>query len=218
MQGVSHGGRTSADLLRGSVVPLPEKIEMAVGESTLQHIDGVLNHCIHCGMCLPVCPTYALTNQEQSSPRGRIRLMRSVLEKKLDLTDTFIDEMYFCLDCQACQTACPAGVQYGSLVEHARQTIAEENREPISLRLVKALFLRGILSSNARTKAAAKLLRLYQWSGIQDALEESGILSLFPRRLQGKHSMLPNIADRFFDDSVGEVLPAIGAFRGRVAL
>src|SRR6202008_879959 len=99
------------------LVSISSKAPMAISNSTLDHIDDVMHSCIHCGMCLPVCPTYALTQQEQSSPRGRIRLMRSLHDGSLSLGKQFVDEMYFCLDCQACQTACPAGVHYGTLVE-----------------------------------------------------------------------------------------------------
>jgi glycolate oxidase iron-sulfur subunit len=75
---------------------------------------------MHCGMCLPTCPTYDETKRERSSPRGRIRLMREVADGRLDVTATFADEMSYCLGCLACQTACPAGVDYATLLENAR--------------------------------------------------------------------------------------------------
>lgn len=169
-------------------------------------------------MCLPVCPTYALTNQEQSSPRGRIRLIRSIHDGTLELSETFVDEMHFCLDCQACQTACPAGVQYGALVEDARRVIAEKGREPFGLRFIKRILLRGILSSTTRTRIAASLLRFYRTSGLQQAVDDSGILSLFSERLQSKHALLPAIAGENFTDHVAEAVPAVPPKRGRVAL
>ena len=187
-------------------------------DKPLQHIDDVLHHCIHCGMCLPVCPTYALTNQEQSSPRGRIRLMRSLYEGSLELSDTFVDEMYFCLDCQACQTACPADVQYGTLVEDARKIIAEQRREPFALRFIKKILLRGILSSNSRTRLVASLLRAYRKSGLQNAVDESQILSAFSEKLQAKHALLPAIAEKNFDEESGEIVHATSSGRGTVAL
>ena len=81
---------------------------------------SVLQQCMHCGMCLPTCPTYDETRFERSSPRGRIRLMREVADGRLDVTPTFAEEMSYCLGCLACQTACPAGVNYATLLEHAR--------------------------------------------------------------------------------------------------
>jgi glycolate oxidase iron-sulfur subunit len=168
-------------------------------------------------MCLPVCPTYELTHQEQSSPRGRIRLMRSLHEGTLDLSPTFVDEMHFCLDCQACQTACPAGVQYGTLVEDARRVIAEHGKEPLTLRIIKSVLLRGILSSKARTKFVASLLRFYRKSGVQQAIDDSHILTLISEKLQAKHALLPAIEDEWFDGKADQVIPTTAAKRGRVA-
>ena len=189
---------------------------MTVSKS--QPIDEILSHCIHCGMCLPVCPTYALTYKEQSSPRGRIRLIRSVLDGKLDPGGEFGYEMNFCLDCQACQTACPAGVQYGSLVEDARRLIYEQKKEPLRLRLVKWIVLRGVLRSKWRTKLAARLLKLYRTTGLLDAVQQSGFLKNSSGALRDKHSMLPRVPDKFFDETVQELLSPAGSSRGRVAL
>lgn len=181
-------------------------------------LDDVLNNCIHCGMCLPVCPTYALTFKEQSSPRGRIRLIRSVREGKLELTPEFVGEMNFCLDCQACETACPAGVEYGSLVEDARRLIREKKKERRSLRFIKWFLLRVILGSTRRTKFAARLLRLYSTTGLMDAVQRSGLLQKISSALPRKHLLLPRVAERFFDETVPEILIPDGPVRGRVAL
>src|SRR6516162_157763 len=75
---------------------------------------------MHCGLCLPTCPTYDATKIERHSPRGRIALMRAIADGQLDATRAFAEEMYFCLGCLACQTACPAGVNYAELFERAR--------------------------------------------------------------------------------------------------
>jgi len=168
-------------------------------------------------MCLPVCPTYNLTFQEQSSPRGRIRLIRSVADGTIGLTAEFVDEMNFCLDCQACETACPAGVHYGTLVEDARQQIGEKKREPWRLRLLKFLFLRGIIASKKRTQLFGRLMRVYEASGVRDAVEGSNILTLFSSKLHAKHLLLPRIAGTFFDEGIDEVFPAKAPKRGSVA-
>ena len=89
--------------------------------SPLHSLDySVVQQCMHCGLCLPTCPTYDVTKLERNSPRGRIALMRSIADGRLEATRTFADEMYFCLGCLACMTACPAGVNYAELFEHAR--------------------------------------------------------------------------------------------------
>ena len=92
--------------------------------ATLQTLDySVLQQCMHCGMCLPTCPTYDATKRERNSPRGRIALMRAIADGELEVTRTFADEMSYCLGCLACQTACPAGVNYAELFETARSDI-----------------------------------------------------------------------------------------------
>src|SRR6201984_3279642 len=93
----------------------------AKGHSHLKDLDySVVQQCMHCGLCLPTCPTYAATKVERNSPRGRISLMRAIADGRLEVTKSFADEMYFCLGCLACMTACPAGVNYAELFEHAR--------------------------------------------------------------------------------------------------
>src|ERR1700754_1559001 len=92
--------------------------------STLQTLDySVLQQCMHCGMCLPTCPTYDATKRERNSPRGRIALMRAIADGDLEVSRTFADEMSYCLGCLACQTACPAGVNYTELFETSRSDI-----------------------------------------------------------------------------------------------
>src|SRR5277367_1797743 len=96
--------------------------------SYLKDLDySVMQQCIHCGMCLPTCPTYMETKIERNSPRGRIALMRAIADSQLEAEKAFADEMYFCLGCLACETACPAGVDYTQLFEMAR---AEAERSP----------------------------------------------------------------------------------------
>lgn len=183
---------------------------------SLENLDAVMNHCIHCGMCLPVCPTYAITLQEQSSPRGRIRLMRSVYDGSLEPGRAFAEEMNFCLDCQACQTACPAGVHYGELVEHAREIVTSKKLDPFWDRFRKKFILNWVLSSPSKTKLAGRLLRWYEVSGIREGLERSHLLEVFSSRLASKVAMLPRASSRMFDEG-GRVVPAQGKRRGKVA-
>src|SRR5262249_21403871 len=83
--------------------------------------------CIHCGLCLSSCPTYRVLGSEMDSPRGRIYLMRALDEGRAQVTDSFIEHMFRCLDCRACETACPSGVHFGQMMEEMRGKIVEEN-------------------------------------------------------------------------------------------
>lgn len=182
----------------------------------LQALEELLQKCLHCGMCLPVCPTYALTLDEKSSPRGRIRLMKSVEEGVLKITPDFVNEMYFCLDCQACQTICPAGVQYGVLVENSRNLISQNGKEHFWEKFFRQKIL-NVLASKSKLKRIANLLYLYQVSGLYEAVENSNILSLLSESLQQKHALLPKISEQFYSESVAEILSPNGQTKGRVA-
>ncbi|MGY8671207.1 MAG: 4Fe-4S dicluster domain-containing protein, partial [Verrucomicrobiia bacterium] len=100
---------------------------MSQAFSHLKDLDySIVQQCMHCGLCLPTCPTYEKTKLERNSPRGRISLMRAIADGELDATAAFGDEMYYCLGCLACMTACPAGVNYAELFEHARAEVEQK--------------------------------------------------------------------------------------------
>lgn len=174
--------------------------------------------CIHCGMCLPSCPTYALTGRERSSPRGRIRLIRAVADGALPLDGDFRDEMYFCLNCRACETACPAGVQYGQLVEAARIEI--ESREASSGKkpALKQVLLQRVFARPERLRRLARLLRLYQRSGVERAVNALRLPRLLSKKLMALAPMAPRISPQFTFDLLPEVVPAVGERKYRVAL
>ena len=175
--------------------------------------ENILLSCIHCGMCLPVCPTYNLTLLERSSPRGRIRLIKSVAEGELPITDVFVDEMDFCLDCQACQTVCPAGVRFGQLVEASRAQIAEAGKDPGHW--LKRFFFRGVFTSNARIKWMARLLRFYQ-RRLRPVLYSLRLIKLLPARLRKVEPLAPRVSDEFTDEHLPERLSRTSRPRYRV--
>ena len=114
-------------------------------KATLRTLDySVLQQCMHCGLCLPTCPTYEATGNERHSPRGRIALMRAVADRRLLPGRRFGEEMYFCLGCLACTSACPAGVDYAHLFEEARAEVEEGagSRVVVRLNKVRAVFHR----------------------------------------------------------------------------
>ena len=151
---------------------------------------------MRCGLCLPTCPTYAITGLEKSSPRGRIRLMKAVVQGEIDLTRGFVEEMNFCLDCQACESACPAGVKYGWLVESARVYIAERGFDSLPTKAIKWLMLKKLFEKPSLFAFVARILRIIQVSGLLDFLQKSKVLSIFSKRLQGSLSLLPRISER----------------------
>ncbi len=165
----------------------------------LQHLDySVLQQCIHCGMCLPTCPTYDATKHETSSPRGRIALMRAVADGKLAPDSAqFAYEMYFCLGCLACETACPAGVNYAEMLEYARAEV-ESVRGRTSL--IRALALRWLFAKPGRLRFAATLLRLDQRTGLSRRLAP-----LLPRKLRDLHALQPRICREFSFARIREV-------------
>jgi len=175
-----------------------------------------LSNCIHCGLCLPTCPTYALTLSEKSSPRGRIRLMKSIAEGEIEITPGFIEEMYFCLDCQACETACPAGVKYGALLEASRTQIEEQRLLSWPERLLKGFFLRWVFISNRRIKSVARLLRFYQISGIEAFIRATKVLRLLSPKLERVQPLSPRISRQFSDDTFGDIIPSRGPRKYRV--
>jgi glycolate dehydrogenase iron-sulfur subunit len=181
-------------------------MEPEVNENLLKILpnDDVLSQCIHCGMCLSVCPTYELTHLERSSPRGRIKLIKAVAKKDMSITETFKYEMNFCLDCQACETACPAGVEYGYMVEASRDLIAQSS-SATSFKLKKFL-LNNLLGSKKKLKFAARLLYIYQNYGVQQFLRKIGLFKLLPQKLDELDKMSPRIPNKFSDSVIPEVI------------
>ena len=171
--------------------------------------------CIHCGLCLNACPTYRLWNLEADSPRGRIHQMIHVEQGNFPVTDSFVDHIDKCLDCRACETACPSGVEYGKLVEHARARIERDYRRPLLSRIARDIVYRRLLPHPRRIAAVARLLRFYQRPGVQSLARSTGVLKLFG--LAQREALLPRIDKDFFFDRLGKVFPAAGQRRARVA-
>jgi glycolate oxidase iron-sulfur subunit len=196
---------------------------MAPNASSPSHLKGldysVVQQCMHCGLCLPSCPTYDATKLERHSPRGRIALMRAIADDRLEPTKTFADEMYYCLGCLACMSACPAGVDYAELFERARAE-AEASRVLASpaRSLIRTLTLRGLFMDLNRLKILGRVMQLWQGLGLQSAVRVLGLTRLLPRRLQELEAMTPPVKSQWTEDLVAPVTPALGIRRFRVAL
>lgn len=179
--------------------------------------DDILQQCIHCGMCLATCPTYDITKLERSSPRGRIKMIKSVARGEMEMSRIFADEMNFCLDCQACETACPAGVKYGRMVETARVVI--DNTKYVSKLgvMIKRFALRKIVASRNGLKFVSRLLWLYQKIGLQKFVRLSGILKIFSKNLAEIETLSPFIAEKFSDTQIKEIELPIGEVKYKTA-
>ncbi len=173
--------------------------DFAANHSMLKDLDySILQQCIHCGMCLPTCPTYDATKLEISSPRGRIALMRAVADGKLETSQTFAEEMYFCLGCLACETACPAGVNYNHLIETARVEVEHAGAlDSVKRNLLRNFFLSWLFRSRWRLRFAARLLWFYQRLGIQALLRRSGAMKWLPKTWRDLEALTPTISDSF---------------------
>jgi glycolate oxidase iron-sulfur subunit len=191
-----------------------------MSRSHLKDLDySVVQQCMHCGLCLPTCPTYDATKVERNSPRGRISLMRAIADGQLEATKTFADEMYFCLGCLACQTACPAGVDYAELFEHARAEAEQSGALKSPKRnVIRAFTLRWLFMDLRRLRFVGRILRAYQQLGLQSLVRRSGILKLSPRRLRELEAMTPEIQSQFSADLIAPLTPAAGTKRFRVAM
>lgn len=202
------------------------------------HAYDLMRQCIHCGFCLPTCPTYAVLGVEMDSPRGRIYQMQAVAEGRLEISDDFVDHMYCCVGCRACETACPSGVQFGKLIEAAREQIqltAEANTTEIAspdtngspaasvlttaptstsfaMTLLRRFFFDLMLPSRLVLSLVFAGLKLYQRSGLQAFVHSTGLLDMInalPTPFQGKLKVPEELMDRAGGDLVPALLPEI---------
>ena len=184
----------------------------SVSEELKALLPGTLD-CVHCGLCLTSCPTYRVTGRETSSPRGRIYLMRGVAEGRIDLAGTVAEEAHLCLGCRACETACPAGVEYGSLLEHTRAAVADAGLQPGFAKRIETLALRQIVPHPRRLHLLLNVMSLAQRLGLDRA-----VTAFLPKRLQDMHALLPVIPPRRERGRLPTHVASRAEARGRVAV
>jgi glycolate oxidase iron-sulfur subunit len=173
----------------------------------------IIDQCVHCGFCLPVCPTYALWNEEMDSPRGRIYLMKLAADGKAEINSQWVGHFDTCLGCMACMTACPSGVDYSKLIEATRAQIERKYDrgwlERLYRRLIFALFAR------ADRLRMMRLPLLFYQRGLRRFVRGSGVLRFLPKHLQVMEALLPDLPPL---EAVAEVTPAVGVKRRRVGM
>lgn len=174
----------------------------------------LINQCVHCGFCLPACPTYVLWGEEMDSPRGRIYLMKMASEGGTAMTPSFVDHIDKCLGCMSCMTACPSGVDYGKLIEATRVQVERHHPRSSSERSQRKMIF-SLFPNVGKLRAMRPLLQFYQRSGLQSLVRSSGILKLFPRHMETMEALLPKLGDHH---EVAEITPAQGQKRARVGV
>jgi glycolate oxidase iron-sulfur subunit len=174
----------------------------------------IIDTCVHCGFCLPVCPTYVLWNEEMDSPRGRIYLMKMASEGKSEITPQWVGHFDTCLGCMACMTACPSGVDYGKLIEATRAQIERKHKRSAAENLYRR-FIFGLFTKPERLRMMRWPLLAYQRSGLQTLLRRASLLKLLPKRFQTMEALLPQLPQ---SETIPEVTAAQGAKCRRVGL
>jgi glycolate oxidase iron-sulfur subunit len=196
-------------------------VEMAAKQERASAFDAhhppsnaIIEKCVHCGFCLPVCPTYVLWGQEMDSPRGRIYLMKIASEGATDMNSNWVSHFDSCLGCMACMTACPSGVDYGKLIEATRAQIERKTDRSLGEKLHRR-FVFEVFTRPERLRQMRLPLLVYQKSGLQAVVRSSGLLKLLPKKMQTMEALLPRLETR---EAVAELTPAVGAKRRRVGL
>ncbi|WP_221031982.1 (Fe-S)-binding protein [Actomonas aquatica] len=193
---------------------------MKTGPGSLAEMDySVLQQCMHCGMCLPTCPTYEETKRERHSPRGRIALMRAIADGEMEVSKAFGEEMYYCLGCLACTTACPAGVDYPQLFEAARAEVEEAGvLESPKRNAIRASVLRGLFTRPRLLRLIGRLLWIWQASGGQSLFRRLKLNRLLPANLRRLEPQAPAINRQFSHQLIRPVERPAAPTRRRVAV
>ncbi|MFD0692569.1 heterodisulfide reductase-related iron-sulfur binding cluster [Paenibacillus sp. GCM10027628] len=196
--------------------PLTERLKL-----TLNYDE--LSNCIRCGFCQPSCPTYKETGLEAASPRGRIALMKAVVDDLMVPDSSFQKQMDLCLGCRACEPVCPADVKYGQLLEQTRDAIEKHTDHRWWIKPIRNLAFQQLFPNQKRMRLLGSALRLYQRSGIQGLVRKSGMMSLFPESMSQMERILPEASSRGVVEQLGTYVPAkggkkpiatVGMFRG----
>jgi glycolate oxidase iron-sulfur subunit len=174
---------------------------------------ALIDECVHCGFCLPTCPTYVLFGEEMDSPRGRIYLMNKGLDEE-PMNDEMVRHWDLCLGCMACVTACPSGVQYDKLIESTRQQVERRYERRADDRAFREMIFQFFPYPN-RLRAVAAPMRLYQRFGIGDVLRRAGVMQRIPARMRAMEALLPDLPR---EEKIPDLTGPVGEKRRRVGV
>ncbi|CAI8904570.1 glycolate oxidase [Bacillus pseudomycoides] len=179
--------------------------------------DELLN-CMRCGFCLPTCPTYIQSGYKEShSPRGRIALMKGVVDGLIEPDEDIENTLNVCLGCRACEPVCPSGVNYGHLLEEARDIMNQNKKFSMPVKAVRKIVFEGLFPHQNRMRTLTGLIGFYQRSGLQTLTHKTGIMKLFPETLATMDLVLPKVPKMKEMKNRPEFLPAETTKKKRVA-
>ncbi|MBD0382667.1 (Fe-S)-binding protein [Paenibacillus sedimenti] len=190
-------------LAAASPNPLAERLKL-----TLNYDE--LSNCIRCGFCQPSCPTFKETGLEAASPRGRIALMKAVVDDLMVPDSSFQKQMDLCLGCRACEPVCPADVKYGQLLEQTRDAIEKHTDHRWWIKPIRNLAFQQLFPNQKRMRLLGSALRLFQRSGIQRLVRKSGMMNLFPETMSQMERILPEASSKGVIEQLGTYVPAAG--------
>lgn len=190
----------------------------AIQEDFKLHMDEEeLLNCMRCGFCLPHCPTYIETQNEADSPRGRIALMKAVTDGFIDFDEDVERHLDLCLGCRACEPVCPANVQYGHLIEEARDVINRHKKHSLPAKTIRKMTFEKLFPQQKRMRKMTGLLSFYQRSGLQTVARKTKLLAVLPSQLQSMEKILPDAPSYKTMKSRPTHLKAIGETKKKVA-
>lgn len=201
-------------------IPVPDDQKVADPGIDLDWLSRKIDYrrfqdCVHCGLCTASCPTYVETGDENDGPRGRIYLMRAVTDGRLAVSPEVRKHLDLCLDCRACETACPSGVKYGQIIEPFKVAL-QRSAGGERTSFIQNLVLRHVFPHAGRVRVALAPARLFQRLGLLDWAERVGLTKLLPGTLRHLQAMLPELSKS--GPRLPSVLPPVGPKRARVAL
>ncbi|WP_096270062.1 (Fe-S)-binding protein [Paucisalibacillus globulus] len=194
-----------------------ERERIAQGFKEKMDYDQILN-CMRCGFCLPSCPTYIESGMDESqSPRGRIAMMKAVVDGEMEPDEDVKRSLDLCLGCRACEPVCPSGVKYGHLLEQARDIINQNKKQSLPEKAVRGIVFNNLFPHQNRMVAATNLLGFYQRSGLQKVARKSGIMNFFPESLSTMEKVLPSVPTKKELKNRPNHLPALKRQKKKVA-
>lgn len=196
-----------------------QQVQSEIRQGFKERLDyNELLNCMRCGFCLPTCPTYGQTGQyEAASPRGRIALMKGVVDGVIEPDADVERQLNLCLGCRACEPVCPSGVKYGHLLEEARNVIQQKKKHKLHVKVIRGLVFKQLFPRKDRIKRLHDWIRLYQKSGLQRVVQKSKLLQILPGNIAELERTIPPIASAGALNNRPAYLPAEGQAKKKVA-